>query len=102
MPTLERTTLRALLRVKTTYIGAIELGIDGRDIYYRLDLNEADLTAISGERCSELSYVDRTLLAEAAFPCSGVGSLFCDRVTVLPFPDQEDRFVGIVHVRRDC
>ena len=73
------------------HIGNIELGIDGSDVYYRVELSEAEM--VSAEESSQ-TLVDFVYaqLAQAGFSAA----------TVAAIPHREASFIVIVHLRNDC
>jgi hypothetical protein len=86
--------------MKTTPIGAIELGVDGKDAYSRIELDDADLEAIGDGDAAD--WVHAQAMQKFSFDCRGPGTVFLNLFTVLPFPSNERAFVLIAHVRRDC
>ena len=86
--------------MKSTHVGRVELGIDGHDIYTHVDLAEDDIENAAAAGLTPLEHLKAIALERSSFD-RGTGQLFCDSVTVLPFPHSETRFVVITQVRRD-
>ncbi len=87
--------------MKTTLIGRIEHGIDGHDRYEHFELDEEARNQALDQKMSHLEWVRNVAEDRGFFDGSGPGQLFCNSVTVLPFPYNEDRFVVITHIQRD-
>lgn len=73
-------------------IGEINMGIDGTDVYYQYILADTNITRKEFEE-----YLDDIYHTESNHP----GASFCDGVTVLNRPYQDDIFVVIIHYRYD-
>lgn len=91
--------------MKATHIGTIPLGIDSADAYYLLELELGDVSN-AGYFATDAGFENtaRTLFEQKALgPCNGPGTVFCDRVTIIPHPLwPNERYIGVQHIRRDC
>jgi hypothetical protein len=75
----------------THHIGAIDLGIDGRDTYFIITSNEP-LTKREAEDWLADKYMHDT---------EAPGGSFCHNVFVTPHPCMDNAFIGIVQFRYD-
>ena len=86
--------------MKTTRIGSIDLGIDGTDAYYLIEVEESDdidhLDPDTLLRCVKDKFL--RLHFEA---CRHPGGRFCTSVLVTPQQYSDGTFIGTAHVRYD-
>jgi hypothetical protein len=92
--------------MKYTRIGSVETGDPGSDVYYLIKLNEDDDAKLDslhplGATPEQVESFVAGGFAMTTYIEGSVGQQFCHSTTLLSFPYDDRKFVGIQHVRWD-